>query len=157
MKSIDQECAERILNVIPIAMRAIVRQSHQAGDLALTLEELAILDHLQRRGEAHPTALALLLDIPKATVSDMLNRMAEQELILWSRGSERDRRSVRLNLTPQGHRTLESARRRTVAAIAARLIGMDARDKTQLIASLDVLQLAFQSWGCEEVGAAPGT
>jgi DNA-binding MarR family transcriptional regulator len=111
----------------------------------LTLQELAILDHLERRSGAHPSDLALRLDMPRATVSDLLNRMAEQKLILWSRGSEPDRRSVCLSLTAQGHRALESAPRRAADAIAARLVGVAERDKTQLIASLDILQSAFQS------------
>ncbi len=153
MQPIDQECAEKILDVIPFAMRAIVRQIHQARDPALTLHELAILDYLQRHGTAHPSDLALRLGMPRATVSIALNRMAEQKLILWSRGSESDRRSVRLGLTPQGQRALESVRRRVVAAIAARLVAMCARDKTRLIASLDVLQSVFQSSIGEPVAA----
>lgn len=153
MKPIDQECAEKTLEVIPGVLRAMERVIRQVGDPGLTLHELTILDCLQRHGEAHPSDLALRLSMHRATVSIALNQMAEQKLILWSRGNEPDRRSVRLGLTPQGHRALESARRRVVAAIAAHLVGASEHDKTQLIASLDVLQSAFQSSIGEPVAA----
>lgn len=153
MKPIDQQCAEKILDVIPFTLRAIVQQIWQAGDPGLTLHELAILDYLQQHGEAHPSDLALRLSIPRATVSTALEQMAEQKQILWSRANELDRRSVHLSLTPQGRRALESARCRVVAAIAARLVGVSKHDKTRLIASLDALQSAFQSSIGEPVAA----
>jgi DNA-binding MarR family transcriptional regulator len=149
MKSIDQECAQKILDVIPFVLRGVDREIRQAGDPGVTRQELAILAYLQRHGEAHPTDLALRLGMSKASVSTILDQMTEQKSILWSRGTEPDRRSVRLSLTPHGRRAFESAQQRVVAAIAAHLAGLGEHDKTQLIANLDELRSAFQSVACE--------
>jgi DNA-binding MarR family transcriptional regulator len=101
MKTLDQECAEKILDVIPFVLRGIEREIPQSG---VTRRELAILAYLKQYGRAHPTDVALCLGMSKAAVSTTIDRMTEQKLIVWSTGRETDRRSVRLILTPQGRR-----------------------------------------------------
>ncbi|MDV6034427.1 MAG: MarR family transcriptional regulator [Phycisphaera sp. RhM] len=96
---------------------AAIRQIIRAVDLhsrklvnghGFTGPQLAVLQEAQRLGSASPKAIARAVHLSQATVSGILQRLERRELIL-RKPSANDKRSVMIEISPQGEQVLQDS------------------------------------------------
>ncbi len=92
----------RILKAVEAQARTLAR------DTGLTPSQIVVLKELAARESVQPGELARSAGLKQATISILLDRLQERGLIQRTRGDE-DRRTVRVQVTPDGRRILADA------------------------------------------------
>ncbi|MFN7054647.1 MarR family winged helix-turn-helix transcriptional regulator [Hyphomonas sp.] len=92
----------RILKAVEAQGRTLARATGLTPSQTLVLNELAV------RGSIQPGELARSAGLKQATISILLDRLQERGLVVRTRGDE-DRRTVRVQITPEGRHVLAGA------------------------------------------------
>ena len=95
------------------AIRKIMRAAEQgerklAQATGLTPSQVLVLQEVDRGGDVMPSEVALALQLSQASITNIVDRLAELKLVARRKG-ERDKRQVRLTLTDRGRQMLETA------------------------------------------------
>jgi DNA-binding MarR family transcriptional regulator len=96
------------------------------------------LHHLDRAGVVHPGDLARWLGATPAACTATIDQLVELGLVRRER-SETDRRQVELEVTPQGHKILESVWRKFDEALREGLAGVPAADVAATVRTMRAL------------------
>lgn len=105
---------------------------------AASMPRLAVLGLVKQHGEATMKDVASFLCVAPPSATALVEGIAAAGL-LTRRQDPRDRRSVRLRLTPKGERALSTGMRKA-GAVMTRMFGrLSAREQDQLIALLEKL------------------
>ena len=124
-----------IRNISHLMGRARDRELAQHG---LTVTQSAILSAIKRLGDAAtPGSIAQFLYRESTTISNTLIRMEKQNLVNRSRDPMR-RREVRVTLTKQGERALQSAGARDI--INRTMTGLSEETAREMIDTLEPLR-----------------
>lgn len=125
------------------AFFALKRATHDrlkrsgAADPA-SMTRLAVLGLVRERGEATMKDVASFLCIAPPSATALVDGIAAAGFLLRRQGVK-DRRSVRLRLTPKGERALAAGMRRVDAAMKRMFSRLDAAEQDRLIALLEKL------------------
>jgi DNA-binding MarR family transcriptional regulator len=124
-----------------IAIRRIVRAAEFAArDLSkvagLTPSQMVVLQLIGRDGELTAGALAEAARLSQATVTALLDRLEDKELILRRR-SPQDRRRVVVALTEAGRRTLITTPDVLQNRFASRFDGLESWEQAAMVAALE--------------------
>jgi MarR family transcriptional regulator, organic hydroperoxide resistance regulator len=92
----------RIVKVVDSQARTLAR------DTSLTPSQLVVLSELTAAESVQPSELARAASLKQATISILLDRLQERGLVQRARGNT-DRRTVRVQITPEGRRVLAEA------------------------------------------------
>ncbi len=92
----------RIVKVVDAQARTLAR------DTSLTPSQLIVLSELASSESLQPGELARAASLKQATISILLDRLQERGLVQRARG-DTDRRTVRVQITPEGRRVLADA------------------------------------------------
>ncbi|MBA3069220.1 MAG: MarR family transcriptional regulator [Hyphomonas sp.] len=92
----------RILKAVDAQARTLAR------DTSLTPSQIVVLKELAARESVQPGELARSAGLKQATISILLDRLQERGLVQRTRGDE-DRRTVRVQITPDGRQVLSEA------------------------------------------------
>lgn len=92
----------RILKAVEANSRSLAR------DTSLTPSQLVVLKELSERSSAQPGELAKAAGLKQATISILLDKLQARGLVLRNRG-DADRRTVMVQITQEGLRTLSGA------------------------------------------------
>lgn len=103
------EASEQALISLRRILKAVEANSRSlARDTSLTPSQLVVLKELSQRGGAQPGELARAAGLKQATISILLDKLQARGLVLRARG-DADRRTVMVQITPDGRRTLAGA------------------------------------------------
>jgi DNA-binding MarR family transcriptional regulator len=138
------------------ALRRILRAADIGGrQLAsatgLTPSQLLVLREIERRGESTPSMVAHALQFGQATITNILDRLESSGFVSRQR-SEKDRRQVRLQITPSGAGVLEAAPDLLQQQFSERFAGLPSWEQAMILASLERLSAML---GAGEMDAAP--
>ena len=123
---------------IRIAVARLNRQlRQQAGDLSPTLQSALV--SIERHGPITLGDLATVEQIAPATVTKIVTRLADEELVERT-VDESDRRVAKVVLTPAGAARLVESRNRRTAYLATRLREPDAPSEERLRIAAEVLE-----------------
>ena len=135
-----RETARDILEIIPLVMRTVAAELRAAGEMSAPAH-FGLLSCLSE----HPrtlTELAALQGVSLPTMSSSISAMAERGWV--RRGApEHDRRSVLVEVTPNGRAALERVARCAEAHLAEVLAPLDAPARRRLHSGLGVLRKVF--------------
>ncbi len=104
----------------------------------LSLTQITVLG-IAERGDMNAAKLATLLNVRRSTMSVIVNRLEEQELVC-RRVDENDLRVSRIQVTPKGAALLSEVRSRSNLYIAGLLEGLTAEDRATLRDAAKILQ-----------------
>lgn len=128
---------DRIIDALRRIIRAIDLYSHElSARYSLTGPQLMCLRELARSGELSQGALASALSLSPATISGIVDRLEQKELVTRRRRRS-DRRSVAVGLTRRGRSVVRRAPAPLQETFARRLASLPARQRNQIS---DVLQ-----------------
>jgi DNA-binding MarR family transcriptional regulator len=124
----DDELTEALVGasreLVGIAVRSIA-----AAPVPVTVPQYRVLVLLATRGAMTVGEIADLIGVNQSNASRLCDRLQRLDLVQRQRVSE-DGRAVRVSLTDQGARIVDSVteeRRREVSAVVARMPGADAQ------------------------------
>jgi len=135
-----RESARDVLEIIPLVMRTVAAELRSAGELPAPAH-FGLLSYLSE----HPrtlTELAALQGVSLPTMSSSISAMADRGWV--RRGApERDRRTVLVEVTPNGRAALERVARCAEAHLAEVLAPLDTPSRRRLHSGLSVLRKVF--------------
>jgi DNA-binding MarR family transcriptional regulator len=145
-----------ITNAALRAIRRILRAADQGGrrlaaETGLTPSQLLVLQEIDRRDGVTPSAIASSLQFGQATVTNIIDRLTASGLATRRR-SERDKRQVLLQATPEGRAMLEAAPDLLQARFRDRFESLPAWEQAMILAALERLG---EILGAAEIDAAP--
>jgi DNA-binding MarR family transcriptional regulator len=113
-----------------------LRQTRPAGDL--TIAQISALQSLDSRGALTPTELAELERVQPPTVTRLVARLEERQLIQRA-PHPTDGRQVILSVSAQGRALLDEYHRVRDEWLAQRLDRLDAEDRATLVRAAEIL------------------
>jgi DNA-binding MarR family transcriptional regulator len=122
------------------------RDTHRHGELGFAQYQL--LSSLAKGGELSAGELALAADLSPATVTQLLDSLAEMGLVERTR-SERDRRVVTCTLTPYGRELITERHARFEQLWHAALAEFSTQDLTTAAAVVDRLRVLYDNLGTD--------
>jgi DNA-binding MarR family transcriptional regulator len=138
----SRELGRALQGALAAARRLRGRETQKGGEVAHA--QYALLFELAERGELAAGELAAAAELAPATVTGMLDHLAEAGLVVRTR-SERDRRLVVSRLTDAGRARVAARRARLEPLWNAALVDFDARDLAAATAVLDRLRTFFET------------
>lgn len=135
----------RILKAVDAHARALAR------DTSLTPSQLVVLKELSAVDGAQPGELARAAGLKQATISVLLDRLQARGLVQRTRGNT-DRRTVRVQITPEGRSTLAGAPDLLQADFGARFEQLADWERAYINAALTRLVSLL---GAEGIDASP--
>lgn len=99
---------EKIVELLPRLIRGFAqRESNYLSKGKITLPQLWVLEHLSRNKEIPMNALARFLRVSRPAATGLVDRLIAQGLVS-RQGDRRDRRVIRVALTPKGEKVLSN-------------------------------------------------
>jgi len=97
-----------------------------------------ILKCLDRRGPHHMTQISATLNVKKNTLSELLDRMVRDGLVVRGLASD-DRRKVILGVTPSGRVSMLEFEKSLMANMERFLMTLDEEDRRDLVGAIEAL------------------
>lgn len=135
----------KILKAVDSSARALARET------SLTPSQLVVLGELASRSSAQPGELARAAGLTQATISILLDRLQARGLIQRTKG-EKDRRTVLVQITPEGKAILSGAPDLLQESFGARFGALPDWEQAYINAALARLVSLL---GAENIQAAP--
>jgi DNA-binding MarR family transcriptional regulator len=146
-----EQCARRLMEVIPLVMRqlrgSMRQQSMQAH--GLTIAHFRTLLLLGRVKSSPLTEVAAHLGLSGPAASRMVQNLVSRGWVVRQPGIE-DRRQISLRLSERGRAVLKSAQRAGESRLAEALNRLSPEQRAEISQAMDILSEAF---GEAEAGA----
>ena len=137
-------CAQRLMDVTPHVMQAFREEMRNHRPAEFSVPEFRTLSYIERHRGTSLTAITNHIGLSKASLSKIVGRLEQQDLI--RRGAATgDKRRHTLSLTAYGQRTLDQAERATLRSIAGRLTQLHHEELAVIAQALDLLEAPFSS------------
>ena len=117
----------------------------------LTPSQLFVLQEIERRGEAIPSAIAAALQFSQATITSLVDRLVARGLVMRRRG-ERDKRQMLLRITPEGRALLAGAPDMPQEQFHERFAALAPWERAMILTALERLSGLLD---VEDIDAAP--
>jgi len=129
LPSIDtKRFGQRMITLLPQLIRGFARrESNYLSRGKITLPQLWVMEHLTRRKDCPMNELAGFLRISRPSATGLVDRLIAQGLAARE-GDRKDRRVVRVNLTPKGRKILTNIweqKRRMLVEVFGRISAQD--------------------------------
>ena len=129
----------RLASQLRLAVTRAARRLRQEAGVELSPSLTSALASIEAHGPVTPSELAACERVQRPTVTRVLARLAELDLIERV-ADPSDRRSARVSITPAGSETLASLRTRKDAYLVERLERLDDEDRELLERAAEVIE-----------------
>lgn len=143
MTTVDVNCAQEILEVVPIVMRAIRNGMRQGRSADLSVPQFRALLFIQRNSGASLSEVADHLGLTLPSTSTLVDGLVQRSLVTRV-PVEGNRRRIRLALTDTGRPLLEQARQYAQEVLAQRLCNLTEDEQQTIVLSMELLHKLFQ-------------
>lgn len=130
---------EELAARLRLAVTRLARRLRQESDDPVSPTQVAALATIERCGPLTLGALAEQEGVQPPTVTAAVGKLEERGLVTREVDG-RDRRVVRVAVTPEGKRLLARVRTRKTAYLRRRLEALDEHERQTLAAAADVLE-----------------
>lgn len=144
MESTAQDCAHKLIEVIPHVMQVIRGEVRRQRGRDLSILQLRALAFLQNNPGATLSVVADYVGLTLSSMSTQVSKLVHRRLIARAE-SATDRRFVTLTLTDAGHATLEAARLGAQMSMAAHCEQWTADERATMLRALTILQSHFST------------
>lgn len=133
-------------------MRATSLHSRKLGkSVGLTVPQLVVIRAIGKEGLATATEIARAVSLSQATVTTILNRLEDRQLLTRERSTE-DRRRIKLQLTEAGEAVLFEAPMPLQDTFSARFEALPQWQQHQIVAALTHVA---EMMDADDIDAAP--
>lgn len=137
-----RQCAEKILQVIPVIAHFLRDEVREYGKPNLSLSQLRILCFLERHPESSLSEIAEYIDVTRPTMSQAIERLVKQGYVKRV-SNPQERRQVLLSLTSTGDKYQQQVQQALLARIEQKLTSLDDKQDRQVIEVLSLLETIF--------------
>lgn len=142
-KSAAQNCADQIIEHVPVVMRFIRMEMRRQGAGGLSVPQLRTLIFLSLAPGSGLSSVAEHLGVTRPTASALINRLVQQGLV--SRAERPgERRRLMLTVTPAGSHRLQAVRESASAVVADTLADRSAGELKTIMDGVALLGLFFK-------------
>jgi DNA-binding MarR family transcriptional regulator len=141
-KSLSDESAREVLDVIPLVMRGIRNELRKHGARELTVPQFRTLAFLSRRKDPSLSEVAEHIGLTLPSMSALVDGLVSRDLAV-RRVHPGDRRRMILELTDRGQTMLRSAREATQAYLAELLRSQSSTDQNTITKAMRILRSVF--------------
>jgi DNA-binding MarR family transcriptional regulator len=142
MTSSIDKCAQEVLEVVPLIMRAIRAEMRRHRGFDLSVPQFRAMAFLKHYEGASLSDAAEFVGLTLPSMSKLVDGLVTRQLVKREI-SPSDRRYVTLALTELGQATLQSAYEATQAYLAQRLAGLSTQERTTVEQAMHVLRPLF--------------
>jgi DNA-binding MarR family transcriptional regulator len=142
MKSLPQDCARCVLEILPRITGAIRAEMRAHGIPELTPAQFHTLAFLGSHERASLSAVAAHVGLTLPSASKAIENLVARKLARRSIDPG-DRRCVALALTARGKTKLETARETAHSFLSERLSGLSAADNRRIVCAFESLRHTF--------------
>lgn len=145
----ELEAATKIIEIVPYLSRVVAAEARHELDAergALTLTHLRVLAHARRQPGCSLGDLARAREVSLPTMSKMISGLVDKGL-LTRQQDPRNRRLVRIELTPEGEHLYLTIVGRVQRRIAELLAGLKPEERHTIAQVLECLAALFASEG----------
>jgi DNA-binding MarR family transcriptional regulator len=139
--SVDR-CAQEVLEVVPLIMRAIRAEMRRHRGFDLSVPQFRALAFLKHYQGASLSDAAEFVGLTLPSMSKLMDGLVNRQLVRREI-SATDRRRITLALTEAGQATLQSAYEATQAYLARRLAGLSTQERATVEQGLQILRPLF--------------
>ncbi len=142
MTTSPDTCAQEVLDVVPIVMKAIraeVRR-HRAADLSVP--QFRTLAYIDRNVDASLSDVAEHIGLTLPSMSKIVDGLVTRKLVT-RQTHPTDRRRMTLALTARGLTALQTSRAATRACLAEDLAALSDRQRETIVQALEFLRPVF--------------
>lgn len=150
--SVD-ECAQEVLEVTPLVMRAIRAEMRCQRGWDLSVPQFRTLAYLSYSQGVSLSDVADFIGLALPSMSKLVDGLVARQLVTRELSSG-DRRRVTLALTPAGQATFQVARTATQAFLSRRLAELAPEDRAIVIQAMQFLRPLFTPG--PEIQSEPG-
>lgn len=152
IRFMDEPITSATLRAIRRILRATDLSGHQLyAATGLTTSQYLVLQEIERRGEATPSAIAAALQFGQATITNIADRLVAAGLLTRRRG-EKDKRQVIMQATDAGRATLGRAPDLLQERFRDRFEGLPLWEQAMILAALERVGTLIDATG---IDAAP--
>ncbi|ACB01105.1 MULTISPECIES: MarR family winged helix-turn-helix transcriptional regulator [Cyanophyceae] len=135
-------CAASLMTVIPVVTRFLRAELRTHGQPHFSLSQLRVLYFLNRQPQASLSEVADYLDVTRPTMSAMVERLVQRNLVQRQQDPH-ERRRIALSLTDHGTAELDRVYGATLASVTQRLEGLSAEQTAQMMQGFTILEGIF--------------
>jgi DNA-binding MarR family transcriptional regulator len=136
-------CTREVLDVVPLAMRAIRAQLRKHGAREVSVPHFRTLAYLNRHGGTSLSDVAEHIGVSLPSMSALIDSLVMKGLVIRQTHPE-DRRRMTLTLTERGRTTLRVAHEAAASYLEAKLGQLSATERATVIEAMQVLKRAFR-------------
>jgi DNA-binding MarR family transcriptional regulator len=136
------DCAQEVLEVTPLIMRAIRAEMRCQRSWDLSVPQFRTLAYLSYSQGASLSDVAEFIGLALPSMSKLVDGLVARQLVMREICAS-DRRRVTLALTPAGQVTFQATRAATQAFLARRLAELSAEERTVVTESMRILRPLF--------------
>lgn len=138
----SEQCADKILQVIPEITHFLRDEVRQYGKPQLSLSQLRILYFLDRHPESCLSEVAEHLDVTRPTMSGAIERLVQQGYVQRD-NNPIERRQILLSLTSTGSKYQQQVYQALLARIEQQLNSLSEQQNKQVMEVLLLLEKIF--------------
>ena len=136
------ECAQEILDGVPLVFRVIRAELRKHGAKEMTVPQFRTLAFVGRNEDASLSEVGDHIGLTLPTMSALVDGLVARGLVNRRTDSE-DRRRMTLNLTESGRARLQSARTATMTYLEEKLRQLPASDRATITLAMRMLKDLF--------------
>jgi len=138
----SEECASRVLEVVPLVIRAIRAEMRRHRTPDISLSQFRTLAFINQYPGASLSEVAEFIGLTLPSMSRMVEGLVARDLVRRET-HPRDRRRLTLSLTQQGLAMLKTARAATQRFLAERLAASSASERAVVAQAMLLLKPLF--------------
>lgn len=142
MSTLIDECAQEVLEVAPLIMRAIRSEMRCHRGWDLSVPQFRTLAYLSYSQGASLSDAAEFIGLTLPSMSKLVDGLVARQLVKREISSS-DRRRVTLALTPAGQASFQAAQTATRAFLARRLAELSPEERAVVSQAMQILRPLF--------------
>jgi MarR family transcriptional regulator for hemolysin len=136
-------CGREVLDVVPLAMRAIRAQLRKHGSKEVSVPQFRTLAYLNRHEGTSLSDVAEHIGLTLPSMSALIDSLVMKGLVIRQTHPE-DRRRMTLALTQRGRTTLRVAHEAAASYLEEKLGQLSATERATVIEAMQVLKQVFR-------------
>lgn len=137
---VNDEMKEQLMNAMFQLVQAINKEADKCGKACggLNEKEQIILFYLGKNEDAKMSDLAAIVDAPMSTVTSIVNKLVENDLLNRNHSVE-DRRIINVSLAPKGRNIFKKIRAQKDELSVEMLSKLNEKDQVAMIRYIKIL------------------
>lgn len=138
-----EECARQLIDTIPTVMTFIRRQMRSSSPAELSVAQLRTLYFISRHDRPSLSAASDFIGLSLPAMSRLVDALVRAELVTRT-SCPKDRRHIRLGVTPLGQSALDVALKGTRDRVTREVSSLTGEQRQTLNSALELLRSIFE-------------